>query len=170
MSIDLNKYHIEVSINDLRRKKVFIKLPITEKSLELSLINNNVSEEPNYINLDSNINSVIDIKKVNNVVMKKPINIYYLNMYLNILKQKNIDFASEKIEINTATLKEKISCLIDTKNKELNYDEIKKILEEKNQSKEMTTPIKKAPIFSIKDLQREHIERKATNGKKEKDS
>lgn len=175
MDIDLNKYHIEVSIGNMFTKDIFIKLPKTEQSLEYSLLANHVSEEDKlgYEKFDTSIKSVTGIKRVDNLIINKPTNIYYLNLYLNILKEKNMYLPSEELQVTTSLLQEKISDLIQSDNKNMTYNEMKIFLEEEkkpNESKDKTDNADKAPRFSIKTLQEKHIERKGNNGKKEKDS
>lgn len=171
--IDLNKYYVEVSIMNNKRKDVFVKLPKTQKELEYSLMRMEVAEENQlkYTTFNKKIKSIKSIKKVDIITIKKPTNIYYLNMYLNLLKDKNINFASKKMEITTSILQKEIAKLIEAENEKLNYDEIKSFLEENNsrgnkeeqptkKSKEKKKDKPKKIKFSIKELQRQHRERK----------
>lgn len=182
MEINLNLYFVEGIIKNNRFEDVEIKLPLSEESLKHSLINKKIITEElvEYQNFDIPTRSVIAIKKVDNIILTPPTNIYYLNLYLNLLKEKNIYLPSEKLKLTTEILQEKIADLIEAKNKSMNYDEIKEFIARKKKEQEAKSEQIKAeqeakaeqtkqvtkntkPRFSIQELQKRHMERKGSN-------
>lgn len=170
MSINLKKYYIEIVMKNMDFKEVIIKLPITDESLEKALLKILQIEKDmlGYKNFDTELMSVLDIIKVDNIEIKKPTNIYYLNLYLNILKDKDINLSSEKMIITTDILKEKITDLLEIQNKDMNFEEIKNFIKENNklddlkeETEEINEVIKnQKPMFTVKQLQKIHNERK----------
>lgn len=170
MSINLKKYYIEIVMKNMDFKEVIIKLPITDESLEKALLKILQIEKDmlGYKNFDTELMSVLDIIKVDNIEIKKPTNIYYLNLYLNILKDKDINLSSEKMIITTDILKEKITDLLKIQNKDMNFEEIKNFIKENNkldnpkeETKEINEVIKnQKTMFTVKQLQKIHNERK----------
>lgn len=155
MNINLNKYHVKIIMKNINLEEVSIKLPITDKSLEKALIKILLIEKDmlGYENFDTEFMSVLDIVKVDNIKIEKPTNIYYLNLYLNILKQKNIDLTSEKKVITTDFLKEDIANLLKSSRKDMDYKELKELMLEENK-------------FNKKDLEKKQKTRKKSeNGK-----
>lgn len=182
MEINLNLYFVEGIIKNNRFEDVEIKLPLSEESLKHSLINKKIITEElvEYQNFDIPTRSVIAIKKVDNIILTPPTNIYYLNLYLNLLKEKNIYLPSEKLKLTTEILQEKIADLIEAKNKSMNYDEIKEFIARKKKEQEIKSEQAKAkqeakaeqtkqvtkntkPRFSIQELQKRQMERKGSN-------
>lgn len=102
--------------------------------------------------------SVIDIE-IRNFNIKKPTNIYYLNCYLDILKFKGLELPEEEIDITTDKLKEMIADLLNSNNKVMDLTEIYDLINNDQSATTKETSTKK-PIFSIKELQRQHLERK----------
>lgn len=145
-------------MNNIKGKEVAIKLPISEASLEHSLLTILLFKDDmlGYKNYDTEFMSVINIIRVKNITINKPTNIYYLNLYLNILKEKRINLPSEYMTITTDILKEKIAVLIGASNKSMNYNEIKQFINKGDKTKKT-----QKPMFNIKSLQKKHIERKA---------
>lgn len=170
MGIDLRKYYIEIVMNNMDFKEITIKLPITNESLEKALLKILLIERDmlGYKNFDTELMSVLDIVKVDNITIEKPTNIYYLNLYLNILKEKNINLPSEDMVITTEILKEKIANLLKLPRKDMNFEEITDFITEQetsNNSKEIKTETKQVTKsrqtkFSVKQLQKIHNERK----------
>lgn len=168
MKIDLNKYYIEAVIKNIENKEVFIKLPITEESLEHTLVQKNIISEEflGYKNFEMKLKSVLKLNRIKNIEIKKPTNIYYLNLYLNLLKEKNIALDDTKHdEWNTEILQSRIAELLDSKI--MNYEaytnylnnQIQAMNEQKAKNTKQDKP-KEKPLFSIRDLQKRHIERK----------
>lgn len=133
MSINLNKYKIEVVINTVEGEQKTIKLPLFKESFQKALTNILLADKDtfNYKFFNSEFMSVRKIKKIDNIKINIPTNVFYLNLYLNILKNKNIDFADEEMILTTDILKEKIVDLLELENKNYNYDELKKEAERK---------------------------------------
>lgn len=172
--IDLREHHIKAVIKDNRNKETNVKLPITHDSLEKALVEKDIisADSLNYTTFDKSIKSVLELFQVKNIRIKTPTNIYYLNLYLNLLKQQNIKLDDEEIEEwNTEILKSKIADLLNTS--KMNYDEFINLL--KNKESEATSEdegtkeknkSKEKPLYSISKLKKRHIERKGSNGKR----
>lgn len=96
--------------------------------------------------------SVTDIE-IRNFRIEEPTNLFYLNTYFMILKERDLYVPEEEIVITTDKLKEMISELIDIEILDLNLQEIHDRLLKKEDKP------KKKPMFSIKEMQREHMER-----------
>lgn len=174
--IDLRENHIQAVIKDLRHKEKKIKLPITHDSLEKALVEKDIvsTDSLTYTNFDMTIKSVLELFQVNNIKIKTPTNIYYLNLYLNLLKQQNINLDDDEIvEWNTEILKSKIADLLNTSI--MNYDEFIDLLKnkeseatsenEETKENEVKDKSKEKPLYSISKLKKRHIERKGSNGK-----
>lgn len=175
MSVDLNKYFIEIMMSDIDKTPTLIKVPITDNSLKHALLNKlKLSKEDlKYENHNLKSMSVLEIIKVNHVKIEKPTNVYDLNLYLNILKEKNINFAQEEITISNDFLRDEIHFLLEVTNEKKEYTELKKLFEQQKISKEKPQEQKEEseekpkekPIFTIKQLTEKHNERKGKNGK-----
>lgn len=96
--------------------------------------------------------SVTDIE-IRNFRIEEPTNLFYLNTYFMILKERDLYVPEEEIVITTDKLKEMISELIDIEILDLNLQEIHDRLLKKEDKP------KKKPMFIIKEMQREHMER-----------
>ena len=68
-------------------KEVAIKLPNTEKGLKHSLRLNEIAdeEEINYTNFEHKLKSVLYLYNIDTIKIEAPLNIFYLNLYLNLL-------------------------------------------------------------------------------------
>lgn len=172
--INLNKYHVKFIMKNINLEEVSIKLPITDRSLEKALIKILLIEKDmlGYENFDTEFMSVLDIVKVDNIKIEKPTNIYYLNLYLNILKEKNINLTSENKVIRTEFLKEEIANLLKSSRKNMDYKELKELMlkENKFSKKELEEKQKTRKNsdngklrFTIPQLQRLHNEGKGKN-------
>lgn len=167
--IDLNQHHIEAVIRNLEMKEVAIKLPNTEKGLKHSLRLNEIAdeEEINYTNFEHKLKSVLYLYNIDTIKIEAPLNIFYLNLYLNLLKERNIELNTKEDEWNTEVIKSKIAELLNTDS--MNYDDFVKHIKDTKakehqnkepKEKEQENKPKKKPMFSIKEMQREHLERK----------
>ena len=96
-------------------------------------------------------------------------NLFYLNAYFLILKERDLHVPEEELLVTMNKLKEIIAELLDIEFEDLNlqiiHDTFQKKEVEVEQQQEKT---KKKPMFSIKEMQREHRERqqKARNKNK----
>ena len=156
MEIDLNQYHIEIKILNIELEEVYIKLPKSEESLEFSLLEKKIVTNTNtlgYLNFENKMKSVKGFKKLN-IEVEEPLNIYYLNLYLNLLKERDIKL-EENEKLSTEILKSKISSLLKLEDI-LDYQQIKDL---KNKQKEKKDLIYK-PQFSLEKLLNRHHKRK----------
>src|SRR5699024_455567 len=104
--------------------------------------------------------SVIGIE-ISNFTIEKPMNLFYLNAYFMILKKRDLHVPEEELIITTDKLKEMIAELLDLEVQELTLQKVHDTLLKKEDEvveQEVDRP-KKKPIFSIKEMQREHRER-----------
>lgn len=179
MGIDLNKSRINGIIVNGVGKEVTIPLVITDESLKKTLINKDITpiEFAKYKTFNNKRKSILRLEKINNFKFTKVTNVFYLNEYLNILKEKNIELPSEETELNTDIIKEKIAYLLGSDKKDMNLDEIKQYRktldtenakDTKNKTENITKkskPKKEDLVFDIKELQKQHLERKLGNDK-----
>src|SRR5699024_6653324 len=111
--------------------------------------------------------SVIGIE-ISNFTIEKPMNLFYLNAYFMILKKRDLHVPEEELIITTDKLKEMIAELLDIRIEELNLQRIRDTLQKKEvEVEQQEEKPRKKPMFSIKEMQREHRERqkKARNKK-----
>lgn len=154
-------------IRDLGMNEVTLKLPMDNTDLQQILIKKEITEagQSSVQHFDNNMKTVIDIE-IRNFAIKPPTNIYYLNTYLEIMKIDNKELPSEPIEITTVKLKEMIADLLGVENKDMTLEEIYNVVNgtvEVSSSKEVSNETRnkeKKPLFSIKKLQKKHLERK----------
>src|SRR5699024_12670146 len=95
-------------------------------------------------------------------------NLFYLHDYLLTLKERNLHIPEEELVITTDKLKEMIAELLDIRIEELNLQRIRDTLQKKEvEVEQQEEKPRKKPMFSIKEMQREHRERqkKARNKK-----
>src|SRR5699024_2448747 len=89
-------------------------------------------------------------------------NLFYLHAYFLTLKERNLHIPEEELVITTDKLKEMITELLDIRIEDLNlqriYDTLLKKEDEVEVEEQEDRP-KKKPMFSIKEMQREHRER-----------
>ena len=87
-------------------------------------------------------------------------NLFYLNAYFLTLKERNLHIPEEELVITTDKLKEMIAELLDIRIEELNLQRIRDTLQKKEvEVEQQEEKPKKKPMFSIKEMQREHRER-----------
>ena len=121
-------------------------------------------------NFELKIKSILALERIDTIKIKAPLNIYYLNMYLNLLKEKNIKLDTKEDEWNTEIIKSRIAELLNTNS--MNYDDFvnyitdTKTQEQKNEAEPNDTKEdkpKKKPMYTIAELQKRHLERKRGN-------
>ena len=121
--------YIDIVIGNMAFKTFDLKLPKTRENLEKVLIDNEISEEIEVELFDNPLNSVKEIE-IKNFKIKEttenPTNVFYLNVYLQILKTNKLDVPEKEIEIDTIVLKEMISDLLNADNKDIDIEEIYK--------------------------------------------
>src|SRR5699024_6971344 len=87
-------------------------------------------------------------------------NLFYLNAYFLTLKERDLHVAEEGLVITTDKLKEMIAELLDIRIDELNLQRIRDTLQKKEvEVEQQEEKPRKKPMFSIKEMQREHRER-----------
>lgn len=84
-----------------------------------------------------------------------------------ILKERDLHVPEEELVTTTDKLKEMIAELLDIRSEELNLQRIRDTLQKKEVEQQEEKPRKK-PMFSIKEMQREHRERQQRARKKNK--
>lgn len=84
-----------------------------------------------------------------------------------ILKERDLHVPEEELVTTTDKLKEMIAELLDIRIEELNLQRIRDTLQKKEVEQQEEKPRKK-PMFSIKEMQREHRERQQRARKKNK--
>lgn len=154
--------YINVMINNLKMKEVKIRLPMKNSNLKKALIKNEITQfdQSSIEDLDVFIKSVTNTE-IKNFNIKKPTNIYYLNSYFEILKNKSLTLPKNKIDITTAKLKEMMAELLNSDNKNMTLNEIYTIINSEVTNNEVVdNNIKRKLRFSIKKLQKKQRERK----------
>lgn len=154
-------------IRDLGMNEVTLKLPMNNTDLQKILLKKEITEvgQTSVQHFDADLKSVIGIE-IRNFAIKPPTNIYYLNTYLEIMKNNNQELPSEPIEITTLKLKEMIANILGVDNKNMTLEEIYNVINgtlEVDTSKGIISGTKNKdgkPLFSIKKLQEIHLERK----------
>lgn len=86
-------------------------------------INNTFDESLNAESFGEFLYSVTDIE-IKNFKIKEPTNIFYLNAYFLLLKQRELDIPGEEIVITTEKLKEMIAELLKTEKEDVNLNKI----------------------------------------------
>ena len=87
-------------------------------------------------------------------------NLFYLNVYFLILKERDLHVPDDELVITTDKLKEMIAELLDIEIEDLNLQRIHDTLQKKEvEVEQQEEKPKKKPMFSIKEMQREHRER-----------
>src|SRR5699024_4936377 len=100
--------------------------------------------------------------EINNFTIEEPTNLFYLNAYFMILKERDLRVPEDELVITTDKLKEMIAELLDLEIQELNLQKVHDALlkkEDEVEVEEQEDRPKKKPMFSIKEMQREHRER-----------
>src|SRR5699024_11107639 len=98
--------------------------------------------------------------EINNFTIEEPTNLFYLNAYFMILKERDLHVPEEELVITTDKLKEMIAELLDIRIEELNLQRIRDTLQKKEvEVEQQEEKPRKKPMFSIKEMQREHRER-----------
>ena len=87
-------------------------------------------------------------------------NLFYLHAYFLTLKERNLHIPEEELVITTDKFNEMIAELLDIRIEELNLQRIRDTLQKKEvEVEQQEEKPKKKPMFSIKEMQREHRER-----------
>jgi len=87
-------------------------------------------------------------------------NLFYLHAYFLTLKERNLHIPEEELVITTDKLKEMIAELLDIRIEELNLQRIRDTLQKKEvKVEQQEEKPRKKPMFSIKEMHREHRER-----------
>ena len=156
--------------------EVMVKLPKTYESLR-----NWIADSESNFNVEGAIDESFDAEnfgellysvtgiEINNFTIEEPTNLFYLNAYFMILKERNLHIPEEELVITTDKLKEMIAELLDIRIEELNLQRIRDTLQKKEvEVEQQQEKPRKKPMFSIKEMQREHRERQQRARKKNK--
>ena len=147
--------------------EVMVKIPKTYESLR-----NWIADPESNFNVEGAIDESFDAEnfgeflysvtgiEINNFTIEEPTNLFYLNAYFMILKERNLHIPEEELVITTDKLKEMIAELLDIRIEELNLQRIRDTLQKKEvEVEQQEEKPRKKPMFSIKEMQREHRER-----------
>ena len=147
--------------------EVMVKLPKTYESLR-----NWIADPESNFNVEGAIDESFEAEnfgeflysvtgiEINNFTIEEPTNLFYLNAYFMILKERNLHIPEEELVITTDKLKEMIAELLDIRIEELNLQRIRDTLQKKEvEVEQQEEKPRKKPMFSIKEMQREHRER-----------
>ena len=147
--------------------EVMVKIPKTYESLRTWIadpesnfnVEGAIDESFDAENFGEFLYSVTGIE-INNFTIEEPTNLFYLNAYFMILKERDLHVPEEELIITTDKLKEMIAELLDLEVQGLNLQKIHDTLLKKEDEVEVQEDRpKKKPMFSIKEMQREHRER-----------
>lgn len=156
--------------------EVMVKIPKTYESLRKWIadpdsnfnVEGAIEESFDAENFGEFLYSVTGIE-INNFTIEEPTNLFYLNAYFMILKERNLHIPEEELVITTDKLKEMIAELLDIRIEELNLQRIRDTLQKKEvEVEQQEEKPRKKPMFSIKEMQREHRERQQRARKKNK--
>lgn len=127
-----------MKINDIKtyllnplEEEVMVEIPrsfqsmfdfILEPSFNFN-INNTFDESLNAESFGEFLYSVTDIE-IKNFKIKEPTNIFYLNAYFLLLKQKELDVPGEELIITTEKLKEMIAELLEIEKEDVSLSKI----------------------------------------------
>ena len=168
--------YIETYLMNPLDDEVMVKIPKTYESLRKWIadpesnfnVEGAIDESFDAENFGEFLYSVTGIE-INNFTIKEPTNLFYLNAYFMILKERDLHVPEEKLVITTDKLKEMITELLDIRIEDLNLQRIHDTLQKKEDKvEEQEDRPKKKPMFSIKEMQREHRERQQRARKKNK--
>lgn len=147
--------------------EVMVKLPKTYESLR-----NWIADPESNFNVEGTIDKSFDSEsfgeflysvagiEIRNFKINEPTNLFYLNAYFMTLKERDLHVPEEELVITTDKLKEMIAELLDIEIEDLNLQRIHDTLQKKeDELEEQEDRPKKKPMFSIKEMQREHRER-----------
>ena len=147
--------------------EVMVKIPRTYEALRNFIV------DPMYnFNVEGTIDESFDGERfgeflysvtgieINNFTIEEPTNLFYLNAYFMILKERDLHVPDEELVITTDKLKEMIAELLDIEIEDLNLQRIHDTLQKKEvEVEQQEEKPRKKPMFSIKEMQREHRER-----------
>ena len=161
--------YIETYLMNPLDDEVMVKIPKTYESLR-----NWIADPESNFNVEGAIDESFDAEnfgeflysvtgiEINNFTIEEPTNLFYLNAYFMILKERDLHVPDEELVITTDKLKEMIAELLDLEIQELNLQKVHDALlkkEDEVEVEEQEDRPKKKPMFSIKEMQREHRER-----------
>lgn len=159
--------YVETYLMNPLDDEMMVKIPKTYESLRNWI----VDPESNF-NIEGTIDESFDAEnfgeflysvtgiEINNFTIEEPTNLFYLNAYFMILKERNLHMPEEELVITTDKLKEMIAELLDTDIEDLNLQKIHDtLLKKEDEVEEQEEKPRKKPMFSIKEMQREHRER-----------
>lgn len=168
--------YIETYLMNPLDDEVMVKIPKTYESLR-----NWIADPESNFNVEGAIDESFDAEnfgeflysvtgiEINNFTIEEPTNLFYLNAYFLILKERDLHVPDEELVITTDKLKEMIAELLDIRIEELNLQRIRDTLQKKEvEVEQQEEKPKKKPMFSIKEMQREHRERQQRARKKNK--
>jgi|SRR5699024_5141247 len=163
MKVNFVKTYLMNPLDD----EVMVEIPKTYESLR-----NWIADPEANFNVEGTIDKSFDAEsfgeflysvigiEINNVTIEEPTNLFYLNAYFLILKERDLHVPEEELVITTDKLKEMITELLDIRIEDLNLQRIHDTLQKKEDKvEEQEDRPKKKPMFSIKEMQREHRER-----------
>lgn len=168
--------YIETYLMNPLDDEVMVKIPKTYESLR-----NWIADPESNFNVEGAIDESFDAEnfgeflysvtgiEINNFTIEEPTNLFYLNAYFLILKERDLHVPDEELVITTDKLKEMIAELLDIRIEELNLQRIRDTLQKKEvEVEQQEEKPRKKPMFSIKEMQREHRERQQRARKKNK--
>lgn len=168
--------YVETYLMNPLDDEVMVKIPKTYESLR-----NWIADPESNFNVEGAIDESFDAEnfgeflysvtgiEINNFTIEEPTNLFYLNAYFMILKERGLHVPEEELIITTDKLKEMIAELLDIRIEELNLQRIRDTLQKKEvEVEQQEEKPKKKPMFSIKEMQREHRERQQKARKKNK--
>ena len=159
--------YVETYLMNPLDDEVMVKIPKTYESLRKWIadpesnfnVEGAIDESFDAENFGEFLYSVTGIE-INNFTIEEPTNLFYLNAYFMILKERDLHVPEEELVITTDKLKEMIAELLDIRIEELNLQRIRDTLQKKEvEVEQQEEKPKKKPMFSIKEMQREHRER-----------
>ena len=168
--------YVETYLMNPLDDEVMVKIPKTYESLRKWIadpesnfnVEGAIDESFDAENFGEFLYSVTGIE-INNFTIEEPTNLFYLNAYFMILKERNLHIPEEELVITTDKLKEMIAELLDIRIEELNLQRIRDTLQKKEvEVEQQEEKPRKKPMFSIKEMQREHRERQQRARKKNK--
>ena len=154
--------YVETYLMNPLDDEVMVKIPKTYESLR-----NWIADPESNFNVEDAIDESFDAEnfgeflysvtgiEINNFTIKEPTNLFYLNAYFMILKQRHLHVLDEELLITTDKLKEMIAELLDLEIEDLNLQKVyDALLKKEDEVEEREDKPKKKPMFSIKEMQR----------------
>ncbi|CAD2079746.1 hypothetical protein GCM10007358_16620 [Phocicoccus schoeneichii] len=140
--------YVETYLMNPLDDEMMVKIPKTYESLR-----NGIADPESNFNVEGAIDTSFDTEnfgeflysvtsiEINNFTIEEPTNLFYLNAYFMILKERNLLILEEELVITTDKLKEMIAELLDIRIEDLNLQRIHDTLQKKEVEQQKETDV-----------------------------